>query len=300
MTVVQFMHPGGEVPVHSNPVPWNMGPTHYRRLLRHDGLYVDAENTVRTGDLCFWNEYEAPTNPTAIAQPPTGWDFAHHYHRIIQPRNLARNLAQFPHPNDDGECCTNTDPCVFGTTFKYSNCQQKPDGDLWNLLPGSLILFGALHANLFYLDTVFVTQNQGTQYSVPISQHGSQLQVSQEYMIVTLDNLMPICDFMFYRGKLPQRTAIGTVVKPNEMFSFTPSRIFNSPNYNERYKIDLAALNRVIQPQVPASRQFSVGLKQGHKGIVLKATQHDVETIWREIRNDVIRRSFVLGFNFDW
>lgn len=305
MTVIQFLHPGGEVPVHSNPVPWNMGSRHYRRLLRHDGKYVDDANTVRDGDLCFWNEYEAPTNPTAITQPPTGWDFAHHYHRIIQPRNL----APLPQPNGDGECCSNTDPCVFGTTFKYSNCQQVPNGDLWNLLPGSLILFGALHSNLFYLDTVFVTQNQGTQYSVPVAQHGLQLQVSTEYRRVTLDNLMPrrnnrnntlISDFMFYRGKLPHRTTNGTVVDDNDIFSFTPSRIFNSHQYNERYKIDLAALNQVIQPQVPASRQFSVALTQGHKGIVLNATQYDVETIWREIRNDVIRRSFVLGFNFDW
>ena len=305
MTVIQFMHPGCEIPVHCNPVTWNIGPTHYRRLLRHDGKYVDAANTVRAGDLCFWNEYEAPTAPTAIIQPPTGWDFAHHYHRIMKP------ITPVPHPqpNDDGECCSNTDPCVFGETFKYSNCQQVPNGDLWNLSPGSLILFGASRANLFYLDTVFVTQNPGVRYSVPISQHRLPFQVSQEYRRVTLDNLMPrrnnrnntlISDFMFYRGKLPQRTAIDTVVNDNDIFSFTPARIFNSPDYNERYKIDLAALNQVIQPQVPASRQFSVGLTQGHKGIVLNATQYDVETIWRQIRDDVIKQLFVLGFHFDW
>ena len=298
MRIVQFMHPGAEISVRRNQVrvPWNTGK-HRRRLLRHTGLYVDGNNAAHEGELCFWNEYEAPTDATAITRTATNYDYAHHYHCIVNPISLLQNQIVGP----DTECCSNTDPCVFGDTFKYSNCQQKPNGDLWNIPQGSLILFGSHHAGWFYLDTVFVTGDAGIQYFVPIVNHPLPFTTSDEYKIVTLNNLKPNQNsnaFMFYRGKLPSVNASG-LVADDEIFSFTPARIFNCNNYNERCKIDLAALNARFQ-RVNGWRNFSLKLTQNHKVIVFNAAQGDVVAVWQAVRNMVIRSSFVLGYRFPW
>jgi len=88
-------------------------------------------------------------------------------------------------------------------------------------------------------------------------------------------------------------------VAEDDMFSFTPARVFNSTNYNERCKIDLAALNARFQ-SVNGWRNFSLKLTQNHKMIVFNATQGDVVAVWQAVRNMVIRSSFVLGYRFPW
>ena len=305
MRIVQFMHPGDEIKVCGSQVPWNSGK-HKRRLLRHLGCYIAGDNIAREGDLCFWNEYEAPTIATAINPPSTGWEYAHHYHRIVQPIPLFHGKRN----NDQDECCSNTDPCVFGDTFKYSNCQQVPNGDLWNLPEGSLILFGSLHGGCFYLDTVFVTNDLGVQYSVPISKHPHPFTTSKEYKIVTLDNIKPrknnrsknsanpiIDKFMFYRGKLP--VVNNRRVDDNDIFSFSPARIFGDLGYNERCKIDLSFLNALFQ-NLPGWRNFSSALNRKHKAITFNAGQVDVAAVWHAVRDAVRSASFELGYHFPW
>ena len=308
MRVVQFMHPGCEIDVVGNTVGWNT-KEHCRRLLYHAGEYIDVNNNSYHNDnLCFWNEYEAPTRAYPTHRQH-GWDYAKYYHQIIKPIQPSPNSQRNRHGNALSDCCDNTDPCVFGETFKYSNCQQVPGGDLWNLPPGSLILFGSLHAACFYLDTVFVTKDAGIKYSVPIAGHALPFVVSNTYKIVTLNNLQPrpnnrgkqktiINEFMFYRGKLPKVNGNGRV-DSNDIFSFTPARIFNAPDYNKRCKIDLAALNGMLQ-HVQGFRDFSPTLPRKHKKIVFNATQTDVDTIWHEVRDAVIKASFYLGYNFAW
>ena len=308
MNVVQFMHPGREIDVIGNTVGWNT-KEHCRRLLCHAGEYIDANNNSYHNDnLCFWNEYEAPTCPYQI-QPYRGWNFAHHYHKIIQPIPPSPNRQFICQDNTLDECCDNTDPCVFGDTFKYSNCQQVPGGDLWNLPPGSLILFGSLHAGQFYLDTVFVTRDPGIRYSVPIANHQLPFTASKDYKTVTLYNLTPrlnkrtkpntiISEFMFYRGKLPFANSSG-YIDEHDIFSFTPARILNTPDYNERCKIDLVALNVRLQ-HVQGFRMFPPRLTQSHATVVFNATQADIATIWREVRDAVINASFNLGYHFAW
>ena len=308
MNVVQFMHPGREIDVTGNAVGWNTGE-HRRRLLYNPGEYIDANNNSYHHDsLCFWNEYEAPTRayPTQLHQ---GWNYARYYHQIINPIPPFQIVQCNRLDNDNGECCVNTDPCVFGETFTYSNCQQVPGGDLWNLPPGSLILFGSLHAGDFYLDTVFVTRDRGIRYSVPIVGQRLPFVASNNYMIVTLNNLQPrlnrrrqpnttISEFMFYRGKLPQINGNGHV-EGRDIFSFVPTRIFNTRDYNERCKIDLVALNARLQ-HVQGFRMFSSGLTQGHRTVVFNAANANVTTIWREVRDAVINAAFYLGYHFPW
>ena len=66
--VVQFMHQGGEVDPRKLAMynGWNATKNHGRRLLRHWGEYVNAQNQIVSDDLAFWNEYEAPTIATQI------------------------------------------------------------------------------------------------------------------------------------------------------------------------------------------------------------------------------------------
>jgi hypothetical protein len=148
---------------------------------------------------------------------------------------------------------------------------------------------------------VFVTGDVGIQYSVPIAKHPLSFTTSDKYKIVTLNNLWPNQNsnaFMFYRGKLPSVNASGQIAA-DDIFSFTPARIFNSQNYNERCKINLAALNARFQG-VNGWRNFSLNLTQNHKMIVLNAAQGDVVAVWQAVRNMVIRSSFVLGYRFPW
>jgi hypothetical protein len=103
---------------------------------------------------------------------------------------------------------------------------------------------------------------------------------------------------MFYRGELPH--VIGGKVDKNRIFSFTPTRMLGTKNYNERCKIDLAVLNTNVRPHVPKNRDFSLGLKQGYETVVFNAANTDVEKIWREVRDAVINASFYLGYHFAW
>lgn len=141
--IVQFPHPAREYDVpdyrgEGCPCGWNTGD-HRRRFLLSRGDYVDAAGGLQTGDLLFWSEWEANTRVTRL-------------HRAVG-QNLATWLhePQYPipclHPvgNDDTHCCQNTDPCVFGASFKYALCRQRRDGSptrMQNLEPGSLIVFG--------------------------------------------------------------------------------------------------------------------------------------------------------------
>ncbi len=79
MKVVQFMHPGDEVRVLGTTVEWNTSGRHFRRLLCHAGEYVDGNNYCNQNDnLCFWNEYEAPTQVHPILQSQR-WNLAQYY-----------------------------------------------------------------------------------------------------------------------------------------------------------------------------------------------------------------------------
>lgn len=311
--IIQFMHPGKEVDVKklSKNNGWNIYG-HARRLIKHVGVYVDSNNIVKEGELAFWNEYEAPTTPTRI--PRSGrynWKFAKYEHEILP---LTKQMAN-PF-KDKGSCCANTDPCVFGDTFKYSNCQQIPQGDLWKLNSGDVVLFGAHHKNLFALDTVFVVRDRGIVYQVPIRTFPlpSAISVSSEYKILTLDNLGPrknrrakknhakqfIDQFVFYRGVPVLK---GDLLERGQIFSYTPAKLAGTPDYNERCMIDLRVLNGRLR-KAGLNAGFARKLKQGHKAIVYSGGQVSVNLVWNEVRDMVekvnMKNPFVLGTHFDW
>lgn len=306
--VIQFMHSGVEIDVNAltGYNGWNATGKHGRRLIRHSGEYVNTQNQVVNGDLAFWNEYEAPTNATPITGCSQGWEYAQNYHTIVRP-------IPAPPPLTQVGCCVNTDPCVFGSTFKYSNCRQVPRGGLRGLPAGSLILFGARHKSshgiyLFALDTVFVVEAAGIPYTVPV---GNVLPfvVSNEYRRITLDNLqsrpgrngLPISNFEFYRGAVPHCTN-GNQISASTIFSYTPAKIFGTQNYNERCMLDLSQLNTFMQNNnIVGRRSFSPGKTDGHSSIIVNGSNQNVQLIWKEVRRIVQKvNGFELGVHFPW
>ena len=307
VNVVQFMHPGDEVDPSKlvRYKGWNVTERHARRLLRHRGEYVNSQKQLVSADITFWNEYEAPTNCTPILGGIRGWEFAKNVHEIITPSQAPALVVQ---RGSDG-CCVNTDPCVFGKTFKYSNCQQVPNGDLWNIPIGSLILFGSYRRSLFALDTVFVVGESGIAYRVPTKRRPLPFKTSKEYRFVTLDNLTvrkdkrcacPIDRFMFYRGKTPLLR--NGKIDFESIFSYTPSKVYGSPDFNKRCMLDLNCLNTFMQNNNIVSRKlFSPGLTQGHSSIIVNGTNQEVRLVWKEVRRIVQKvNKFELGVHFPW
>jgi hypothetical protein len=160
-TVVLFNHPGEEhVCRQAGTFPWNVG--------EHRRKYVEVEANVARGDgsafrrafdkqrVGLWAEFEPDTNCRPLsASEPRRRDLPVSCHTLLP-------IAVVP---DDGQ---NTDPWIFGETFRYGFCRQVAarTSFLRNLVHGDLLLFGSFmmlnekaeatsHYN-FFVDTVFV------------------------------------------------------------------------------------------------------------------------------------------------
>ncbi len=144
--VVQFPHPGYEHnPGNARRQPWNTGD-HRRKFLCNPGHYVSEDGSLAAGSLVFWGEWEAPSIPkhTWARKDPL-------------PRFLQVPVWEYP---TAGERRQNTDPWVFGDSFRYSNCGQLRRGRaLQELTPGSIVLFGSTIGPEFVIDTVFVVKD---------------------------------------------------------------------------------------------------------------------------------------------
>lgn len=307
--IVQFFHPGRECPVGRIPegesisISWNGGGcgkqqksardnrtgkckticgNHTRRLISHEGTYIDNEGKPKTARLAFWGEWEART--TAMSMPPPGGKsgfFARWVHVVETPLEGAGNRA------------TNTDPCVFGSTFKYCCCQQHRKSErkprlMRRLPPGSLVLFGSNLASEFVLDTVFVVGEKGVPYEATADY--SSLSVSQEYLEIALNRLRDRESNTFYRG-VPFRGTGG-------IYSFVPARLFKGGDFacGKRFVLDFKKVNGCLQ----SSKRFAV--KQGQtQGIhPIEAGQAVVRAVWSEIVRQVRTQGFVPAVHFNW
>lgn len=283
--IVQFIHPGREYQVSKETtdplnIPWVGGKCdtscggHSRRLVSHNGDYVDSTGKKKTSQLVFWTEWEACTTATAIATSPTDSLSAHWIHSVKTP--LMKNPGTL-----------NTDPCVFGSTFKYCCCQQSENGAMRKLPRGSLILFGSHMDERFFLDTLFVIDGKGVPYE---GGKPDKISVSKEYRELAMKRL-DAGKLTFYRGK-----AFRSEDK-EQPYSFTPARLFdeNDARCGERFSLNLVQLNKHL-PR--GSRQFATGLNQKFKTI--ESRPEVVSTVWKEIVRQIYAAQFVPGVHFDW
>ena len=306
--IVQFFHPGRECPVGRIPdgesisVSWNGGGcgkqqkpiqgnrtskcknicgSHTRRLISHDGTYIDGNGKQQTARLAFWGEWEARTTATAMPPAKGAGFFAHWIHMVESPLEGA------------GKQGTNTDPCVFGSTFKYCCCQQHMKSErkprlMRRLPPGSLVLFGSNLSGKFVLDTVFVVGGKGVPYEA--TGDYSSLSVSKEYLEIALNRLKDKEMNALYRGA-PFR-------RPGEMHSFVPARLFKKGDFKcgERFVLDFKKVNACLR----SSKAFAVHQRQTQGIHPIETEPQIVCAVWTEIVRQVRAQGFVPAVHFNW
>jgi hypothetical protein len=182
--VVQFGHSGGEHIVNyikgreSNPgidfhsydrqqvrdegiMPWNDG-AHFRKFMKAPGRYVKnlSSELSEECNITFWGEWE-PATPFSTITYPNSKPADNLIEKI-----RSKGRPQFLHEvyklkKETGDYLQNTDPCVFGENFYYTNC--KMTGQMRQLNKGDIILFGTsgkkdkeTGTKYMELDTVFV------------------------------------------------------------------------------------------------------------------------------------------------
>ena len=299
MRIVQFIHPRQEFPVSDTNselrpdgrynVAWNTG-RHCRRLVKHPGDYVDGDGVLQqNAELTFWTEWEGPTVATRL-NSVRDMIHARYLHEVQHPvvpagmENTRRECCDDSDDSDDGcgDGLLNTDPCVFGDTFKYSNCQQASNGVLRKLGAGSLILFVSRIQGEYYLDTAFLT-GRGIDYT---TNQANAIDCSTQYRDLTLNRLSLGKNFTFYRS-------VGFATD-TPVYSFVPAKVYtgNATDYL-RCRLDSEEINRVTGYEV-----FSLGLTQKFKSTV--ADLRLVQNVWSEIDRQIRVQGFVKATHFGW
>ena len=308
LTIVQFPHGGNEFPCNDDNcldrekrmTKWNAGP-HCRRLVKHRGMYVDKGGASALADLAFWTEWEANTVvnelPSLLQVDRTA---ARWVHTVVwpdptyaQPKLTCRHLKQrrlgtqcSPAQVNAG---TNTDPCVFGATFKYCLCRQKAASRILKHLDnGSLIVFGSTIEGVFYLDTVFVVNMRKEYETTPESI--AKIKVSDEYKNLTLNRFIGF-NGAFYRGATMSH-------KVNGMFSFTPAMLLHGDDHSFRRRcaLNVAEINKLNGERM----MFNPCSTQSIKSTEIDTQPGLVKDVWDEIRQQVLDQGFVLGTRFAW
>ena len=308
VAIVQFPHSGKEFPCtkktlfdQTNVTRWNAGD-HCRRLVKHTGEYVNRNGQTENGELAFWTEWEANTISAPVVS--TCLLGANCIHSCLYPDPIFANqkwtcMHGKLDDNCSGGCCEtncanknlgiNTDPCVFGSTFKYCLCRQDASPlILKNLDKGSLVVFGSKVESKFCLDTVFVVAS-GQDYKTKQSSI-SKLHASEEYKNLALDRFTGFSG-RFYRGAVQTGPVEG-------MYSFTPAKTLTrvTPSCGARCVLDLQKINRL-----GAQKMFNLKSTQSVKHTEVSAGNRGmIKRVWDEIRRQVLANGFVLGVHFDW
>ena len=316
--IVQFQHRKDEISIDRKdawrtdefPVGWNRGD-HRRRLVGHYGEFVKS-GVCDKGELAFWTEWEANTLARNLS-PLSCCGCAKRIHNVVSPLRGDATLEK--EPQSDASSCVgkankyqNTDPCVFGASFKYSNCKQNAAHELKHLPSGSLIVFGSIHEAKYYLDTVFIVADGPTTYMTSLAGI-NKLSCSAEYKELTFKRLLstPPKEYAFYRGRVFEKG----IEWP---FSFTPAyklssderqsdiynREVNSEQCRKRCVIDLSKLNDIAMKY--GSPRDAFDISRMRPTTVTHSNSECIEAVWNEIVLQVQsdKNGMVLGTHFDW
>jgi hypothetical protein len=272
--VVQFMHPGNEADVRPDGwIPWNTRD-HRRKFMVSSGTSVDAEDQRSRGELFFWGEWEAP------AESMHRWERA-----PLLPSHLV--APRMPGAATPTSGLQNTDPYVFGDSFKYTLCKQvRRNGAttyLTNLEPGCLLLFGSKVQRSFVLDTVFVVAPNRRSLT-RMNWESETADLSATYRHATLEPMFWGADIKdesvlsLYSG-----ASLGS--ETHGMFSFVPC-IRASVN-----PLRFARPNIVIDGVI--NQELMMGTKRTEMSV------DSVNSIWAEVKTQVQASNLDLGVLFD-
>lgn len=278
--IIQFTHPGGEHgPDKDNTKHkcWNKAPhPHARKFLLAHGDYIVNEQKV-SGELMFWGEWEPPSSVTVLEQP-----------EALYPRWLHRPFLPLDIPSEKD--LQNTDPFVFGGSFKYFTCKQykaktfRPT-QLASLDEGSIILFGSTKDNSFFqLDTVFVIAEY-LEYDPSDKNSLTANSVPKDYYNAVFKMAFP----KPYEDSIKLRLYFGaTYENPVDgMYSFSPSMVYNGSKQGFP-RIALKNLSPYLTNNLNAAPKISLVGREAVKGF------------WEMIRAVSRKAGCVEGVRFEY
>jgi hypothetical protein len=277
-SIVQFLHPGGEHgpdPRSPNFKSWNR-TQHLRKFMTTKGKYV-SENGLVESPLCYWAEWEPPSHVREISQRENS----------LNPRYLHTPALPETIPFEEG--LQNTDPYIFDGPFKYLLCRQfrqRPrlnTSRMTGIPEGSLILFGSNKSingvHHFLLDTVIVVKSR-----VLYNPRNNPLtnRISRTY-----NDLVYTKAFQYYTEDLNLTLYMGATFKDkiDEMFSFVPSKIYNSPE------------NSFQRISVPGSDYIAPGMNTGFNE-TRNLSSGEIREYWNELVRITRDMECLLGVEF--
>lgn len=289
--IVQFFHPGSETPESfireglssgQKYKAWKTG-SHSRNFIKSPGEYVDAYGQKSAEDLVFWGEWEAKAlvvkNFGKEADPQ----------RLIEPIKCKLSADKLPGNCGDKKSCQNIDPFVFGECFRYSCCKQGAFRFLKELDEDSIILFGAYKNRKFLLDTVFVVGKYPIKYSDRNGLKGiPDFEDYCNYLLVDFMDINPYDKCVYYEGK---------TFSENEMYSFSPAKVYSEPTGSAFRRIEL---NAELLESFFGGTSFSDEMKMGVNGQGGKDFPKEViRQGWERLKDFVLAQGCVLGVKFD-
>lgn len=278
--VVQFPHPGREHRAKKlGRFAWTRVPLHARKFMRSRAIVRDVDGLDRESDITFWGEWEATSDVVNFWPPEGALPTALH----VPVRDASHRVT----PGDQ-----NTDPWVFGSHFRYTNCRQQ--GSMLKLPEGSLILFGSKLADEFVLDTVFVVLDATE--PLPLSELKRHPHTDALLRGTTYDPLSgtsglacgPSDDsqrYVLYRGATPAE-------RP-DMFSFTPASAGPSGRF-ARPAIELGSRPSGGSYVNPANARSTKGAKAADWVPVNEARR-----VWEDVCQQVLNADLVLAHHID-
>ena len=280
--IIQFLHPGPEaiLPRGLNILPWNCGNIHKRKFLLSKGKYV-SNNSEEDACLTFWGEWEPQSYVERLP------NLGQHY-----PSYLNRPFLDVTVPDR----CHNTDPYVFGVSFKYFICQQGVKKILRNLDPLSLILFGSCIEGKFCLDTLFVVSDRQVKYKkTKVNKLGKKNTVFYPASIEPLLN-EKYCEkikcnsvedeYTYYEG-----ITFNDRKQFKNIFSFAPSMIYKNQNdTNFAFQRPAIEIPEIISPRQTQSINGNGGRNYSVEEIV---------NVWHKIVDTINKKNLVLGTHFE-
>ncbi len=285
--IVQFTHPGSEHgPDKGNKShkSWNAG-THKRKFLLTNGDYVNNNNKVYSDNLMFWGEWEPPSIVSSLDNQ----------NDKLMPKWLHRPYLPKAIPISDGyqQSFQNTDPFVFGESFKYFVCKQfvpkkKRVTQLASLDKGSIILFGSTkgkskEASIFQLDTVFVV-SEFIEYDMADIDALIVDKVSKTYRDVVFKMAFP--NPANYSLKLRLYFGATFYDQYEGMYSFSPSKRYRNNQYGFP-RVMLKDLKYIRNNLNAAPKISEVGMQE-------------ITLFWEEIRNISREQRCVEGVKYEY
>jgi hypothetical protein len=281
---IRFQHPGKETDPkyfdNNGLCKWKSRPSnvnsnvHSRKYLITNGKYFNSlTGATVSGEIGFWGEWEAESdvkvNNSFVSISQVN-QLPQYFHYPVRPSST---------PSKPGIHFENTDPCVFGGQFYYSNCQQmsKTAKYLRDLIKGDVLIFGSTlsprNQKLFVIDTVFVVKDK-IHYTPRKAKQILGKAVPDWFYHLTLD-LLPDEEFILYIG--------ATFDEPVEgMYSFFPC---SPTSLKPEGFLRPSLLNGKIEYLSKSGQTQGTGRVWGF----------DAYTVWKEVAEYILNQGLFLG-----